>query len=76
MRFQVSHIYKTTDKIIILYNLMFALSGRKREDKSYRLNGFKLKCNLEQERDLYIVRCTPIARQRVGKQVPAKTDSW
>jgi hypothetical protein len=25
---------------------------------------------------LNIVICTPIARQRVGKQVPAKTDSW
>jgi hypothetical protein len=23
-----------------------------------------------------IVTCTPIARQRVGKQVPEKTDSW
>jgi hypothetical protein len=23
-----------------------------------------------------IVTCTPIARQSVGKQVPAKTDSW
>jgi hypothetical protein len=26
--------------------------------------------------DIYIVICTPIAKQRVGKQVPAKTDSW
>jgi hypothetical protein len=24
----------------------------------------------------YTVTCTPIARQRVGKQVPVKTDSW
>jgi hypothetical protein len=24
----------------------------------------------------YIVTCTPIVRQRVGKQVLAKTDSW
>jgi hypothetical protein len=23
-----------------------------------------------------IVTCTPIARQRVNKQVPEKTDSW
>jgi hypothetical protein len=28
------------------------------------------------EEQEYIVTCTPIARQRVGKQVPAKTDSW
>jgi hypothetical protein len=25
---------------------------------------------------LPIVTCTPIARQRVGKQVPSNTDSW
>jgi hypothetical protein len=25
---------------------------------------------------LNIVSCTPIARLRVGKEVPAKTDSW
>jgi hypothetical protein len=24
----------------------------------------------------HIVTCTPIARQRVGKQVPTKTDFW
>jgi hypothetical protein len=24
----------------------------------------------------YTVTCTPIARQRLGKQVPANTDSW
>jgi hypothetical protein len=23
-----------------------------------------------------IITCTPIARQRVGKEIPAKTDSW
>jgi hypothetical protein len=25
---------------------------------------------------LYTVTCTPIARQRVSKQIPAKRDSW
>jgi hypothetical protein len=25
---------------------------------------------------IIIITCTPIARQRVGKQVPEKTDSW